>query len=58
MMTGVRDILLLRDKVDRLDAGFREMGGELRDHEVRLVRMETLVEVAAGRPSKPRLLRR
>ena len=58
VMSGLKDLLTIRDEVDEIKAAVRANGADVRDHESRLVRLETLVEVAAGRPAKPRLPRR
>ena len=46
----MREVLLLTDKVDRAGALLSEMANELRDHDHRLVRLETIVEIARKQP--------
>ncbi len=45
-VSAMREILLLTDKVDRVGSLLSELSKELRDHDRRLVRLETLVEVS------------
>lgn len=42
----MREVLLLTDKVERTGHILTEISNELREHDRRLVRLETLVEVA------------
>ena len=44
VLTGVKDVLLLRDDVSRMYEDQREMGSEIRDHERRLIRIETIID--------------
>ena len=49
-MSAMKEVLLLTDKVDRAGAVLSEMAKELRDHDRRLVRLETIVEIAKTQP--------
>lgn len=52
-MTALKEVLLLADRVDRVGSTLSEMTKELRDHDRRIIRLETFVEVGKmGRPSK------
>jgi hypothetical protein len=44
-----KDIVLLGERVDALMAGRREMSARLEDHERRLIRIETLIEISRER---------
>ena len=48
-MAAMREVLLLTDKVDRVGSLLSQISDELRDHDRRLIRLETLVEVAKMR---------
>ena len=50
VMSAMKEVLLLTDKVDRAGAVLSEMAKELRDHDRRLVRLETIVEIAKTQP--------
>ena len=50
VMSAMKEVLLLTDKVDRAGALLSEMANELRDHDNRLVRLETIVEIARHQP--------
>ncbi len=50
VMSAMKEVLLLTDKVDRAGAVLSEMANELRDHDHRLVRLETIVEIARNQP--------
>ena len=45
-IAAAREMLLLTGKVDRVGALLSQISDELRDHDRRLIRLETLVEVA------------
>lgn len=47
--------LLLSESVDRLVTSVNELGKEVREHDRRLVRIETLLEFGIRRPSPQRL---
>jgi hypothetical protein len=44
-----KDIVLLGERVDALMAGRKEMSARLEDHERRLIRIETLIEISRAR---------
>jgi hypothetical protein len=44
-----KDIVLLSERVDALVAGKRETTARLEDHERRLIRIETLIEISQSR---------
>jgi ASC-1-like (ASCH) protein len=44
-----KDIVLLGERVEALTAGRKEMTVRLEDHERRLIRIETLIELSQSR---------
>ena len=48
-----KDIVLLGERVDQLVTQRKEMTARLEDHERRLVRIETLIELSQGRRREP-----
>ena len=50
VVSALKEVLLLTDKVDRAGKMLSEISGELRDHDRRLIRLETMVEVARRQP--------
>ncbi len=50
VVSALKEVLLLTDKVDRAGKMLSEMASELRDHDRRLIRLETMVEVAKNQP--------
>ena len=50
VISAMREVLLLTDKVDRAGKVLTEISSELRDHDRRLIRLETMVEVAKNQP--------
>lgn len=50
VVSALKEVLLLTDKVDRAGKMLSEISGELRDHDRRLIRLETVVEVAKSQP--------
>lgn len=54
VLTGVKDVLLLREEVSRLARDQIELKTAVVDHEKRLIRIETMVEMS-GRSSRRRL---
>ncbi len=50
VVSALKEVLLLTDKVDRAGRMLSEISGELRDHDRRLIRLETIVEVARSQP--------
>lgn len=52
-MTALKEVLLLADRVERVGSTLSEITKELRDHDRRIIRLETFVEVGKlARPSK------
>jgi hypothetical protein len=49
-MSAIKEVLLLTDKVDRAGAALSELANSLRDHDRRIVRLETIVEIAGNQP--------
>ena len=49
-MSAMKEVLLLTDKVDRAGAALSEISKELREHDRRLIRLETMVEIARNQP--------
>ena len=50
VVSALKEVLLLTDKVDRAGKMLTEIASEMRDHDRRLIRLETLVEVAKSQP--------
>ena len=50
VVAALKEVLLLTDKVDRAGRMLSEISGELRDHDRRLIRLETMVEIARSDP--------
>ena len=50
VVSALKEVLLLTDEVDRAGKMLTEIAGELRDHDRRLIRLETMVEVARSQP--------
>ncbi|MDH3640472.1 MAG: hypothetical protein OES38_00110 [Gammaproteobacteria bacterium] len=51
-IAAMKDVLLLSEKVDRAGNLLSEISTELRDHDRRLVRLETVVEISQGSQKK------
>ena len=45
VISAMKEVLLLTDKVDRTGSVLTEISKELREHDRRLVRLETMVEI-------------
>jgi hypothetical protein len=45
-MSAMKEVLLLTEKVDQAGAALSEISSELREHDRRLIRLETIVEIA------------
>lgn len=43
---SVRKIILMQDKIDRLASGLSRLSADVMDHEKRLIRIETMIEMA------------
>jgi len=46
VISAMKEVLLLTDKVERAGTMLSEMSKEIREHDRRLVRLETMVEMA------------
>lgn len=55
LFANVRKIVLMEHKIDSMIERVDRLAGFAEDHEKRLIRIETLVEVAQGRSGPPRL---
>ena len=49
-ISAMNKVLLMVDKVDRAGKVLTEISSELRDHDRRLIRLETMVEIAKNQP--------
>jgi len=49
LRSTLRSILVIEEKIDRLSAVVEKMAGHVEDHEKRLIRIETLIELARER---------
>jgi hypothetical protein len=54
-MAAVKAALLLTEKVDQAGVALDKIANELRDHDRRIVRLETVLEFAKARPRMPEL---
>ena len=52
VISAMKEVLLLTDKVERTGKVLTDISKELREHDRRLVRLETLVEVAKAQTLK------
>ncbi|MEO0436582.1 MAG: hypothetical protein AAF098_06720 [Pseudomonadota bacterium] len=52
-IAGIKQALLLTEKVDRVAKELETVALELRDHDRRLVRIETMIEVTCPPRSTP-----
>lgn len=50
---GIRKVLLLTDQVKANAQTMKMIAGELRDHERRLIRIETMIEMSTGQRALP-----
>ncbi|OEU58324.1 MAG: hypothetical protein BA871_13700 [Desulfuromonadales bacterium C00003096] len=50
LISAMKKVLLMVDKVDRAGKVLTEISSELRDHDRRLIRLETMVEIAKNQP--------
>ncbi|MBV8971856.1 MAG: hypothetical protein JO290_06145 [Sphingomonadaceae bacterium] len=53
---GIKDLIVMRDDLKRLQGGVDRLIAKEADHESRLVRIETIIEMST-RPSQRRLPR-
>jgi len=54
LRNAVRRALLMEERLERLNADVDRSSEQLRDHERRLTRIETMIEIARARPMPPR----
>jgi hypothetical protein len=50
VISAMKEVLLLTDKVDMAGKLLSDISSELRDHDRRLIRLETMVELAGSQP--------
>ncbi len=50
VISAMKEVLLLTDKVDMAGKVLSDISSELRDHDRRLIRLETMVELAGTQP--------
>ena len=50
VISAMKEVVLLTDKVDRAGTVLSEISSELRNHDRRLIRLETMVEIAKSKP--------
>ena len=50
VISAIKEVWQLADKVDRAGTLLSELASEFRDHDRRLVRLETLNEIARNHP--------
>lgn len=43
IVSGIKDILVMREDMSRLTSGIKDLGADIRDHEHRPIRLETLM---------------
>ena len=55
IVDGVREVLRLTDEVKRLSEGLKELAVQVREIDRRLVRIETLAEIAKVEAGRKRL---
>jgi hypothetical protein len=55
VLSSLRQVILMESKLQRLADSVDEMADAVVDHEKRLIRLETMVEIARGRglPAPP-----
>jgi hypothetical protein len=46
---SVRRVILMQDKIDRLASGLTRLSADVMDHEKRLIRIETMIEMTQAR---------
>jgi len=53
VISAMKEVLLLTDKVERTGSVLTEISKELREHDRRLVRLETMVEIGKSYAQLP-----
>lgn len=51
-LDAMNKVVLMNDKVERTGKALSEISKELRDHEGRLIRIETFIEIAKSQPER------
>lgn len=54
VLTGIKDVILIREEVNQLSQVMKVLIADVREHDRRLIRLETLAEVD-GQPARRRL---
>lgn len=49
ILTGLRDLIVMREELARTGDTLRTLANDIRDHERRLIRIETIIEIAERR---------
>jgi len=55
ILTGLRDLIVMREELARTSEGVRSLASDVRDHERRLIRIETMIEMSRGSSTPPAL---
>ncbi len=55
ILEGVREVLRLTDEVKRLSEGLKDLAVQVREIDRRLVRIETMAEIAKAETARKRL---
>ncbi len=55
LLKSIRQVILMESKLQQLADGLQDVSKRVIDHEGRLIRIETLVEIAQRRPGPPRI---
>ena len=55
LLGSIRRVILMESKIQDLADGLKEVSRRVIDHEGRLIRIETMVELAQARSGPPRL---
>ena len=50
---GIRKVVLMEDRLERVAIEQKSMAGQLIDHDRRLVRIETMIEMSRGQRALP-----
>ena len=48
ILGGLRDLIVMKEDLARLAGTARELANDIRDHERRLIRIETMIEMTRG----------
>ena len=57
ILDGIRDLIVMREELARTGETVRSLASDVRDHERRLIRIETMIEMS-GRSAPPPALPR